>query len=352
MVIVAGDIFDAQSAQFFEGYVEMENGIIVHAGRGAPPKAPDMRGTVLPLFFNWHTHVADIIARERIQKSGRKWTIEELVGPGGEKHRILEETRDAELVSAMCQAMWEMAHNGIGGFCDFREGGLHGAYLLNSALAGQKIGCMRMARPAKNAYDRAELDAILKISDGIGASAISDWDYSELKKVARHAKSEGKKFAIHASERVREDIGLVLDLKPDAIVHMTQGTDRDFAAVADAGLLVVVCPSSSKFFGMRPPVDKMLAAGVNVKLGTDNAMIASLDMFEEARALRSISSVNLIDSLRMCLSPTGNIFNGKNYSRSLSEGAPPEFMVLKGAVSSAGSKDVIGVFLGKYSGRR
>ena len=356
MPLIAGSVFDAHSAQFFNGYVEIENGIVVRVGKGASPKTPDMRGTVLPLFFNWHTHIADIIARQRICSSERKWTVEELVGPGGEKHRILEETRDAELVSAMRQAIWEMTHNGIGGFCDFCEGGLHGAGLLNTALANGRVRCIRLARPAQNVYGRKEIEAILKVSDGIGASSISDWDYSELKKVARHAKKEGKKFAIHASESVREDINLVLDLKPDLLVHMTQAGDSDFAAVADAGIPVVVCPSSSKFFRMRPPVDKMLASGIRVKLGTDNAMIAALDMFEEIRELRSFSPVGFAEALNMCLvSNSDNIFNGKNYSFSPSEGAPPALMVLGrggNCLTSARSGDITGVFLEKCVWRK
>ncbi|MDD5502864.1 MAG: amidohydrolase family protein [Candidatus Thermoplasmatota archaeon] len=344
MVIIAGDIFNPQTAEFFDGYIEIEKNIIIRTGKGNAPKMPDKRGTILPLFFNWHTHSADIIARSRIQKSERKWTIEELVGPEGEKHKILEETRDPELVSAMRQAMWEMLQNGVGGFCDFREGGLHGVELLNKALLGQKIACLRMARPAKNIYDVKEMNMMLNSADGIGISSISDWDYSELQKVAKHAKNMGKKIAIHASERIREDIDLVLDLKPDILVHMVKGAASDFSKVAQAKIPVVVCPRSNAFFGIVPPVDKMRKAGIEIKVGTDNAMISSFNMFDELQALRSISKLNPIESIKACT--PDNLFNGKLYT--LSEGANPAFMLLgcgKKGLASARSVDIKAIFL-------
>jgi cytosine/adenosine deaminase-related metal-dependent hydrolase len=344
MVLIAGEIYDAQTAEFFDGYIEIEKGIIIRAGKGNAPKMPDKRGTILPLFFNWHTHTADIIARSRIQKSGRKWTIEELVGPEGEKHKILEETRDQELVSAMRQAMWEMLQNGVGGFCDFREGGFHGVELLNKALLGQKIACLRMARPSKNIYDVKEMNLIMNSADGIGISSISDWDYSELQKVAKHAKSTGKKIAIHASERIREDIDLVLDLKPDLLIHMVNATDSDISKVAQAKVPVVVCPRSNAFFGIASPVDKMAKAGIEIKLGTDNAMISSFNMFDELQALRSVSKIGLKESIKACI--PGNLFNGKLYS--LSEGANPAFMLLgcgKNDLASARSVDIKAIFL-------
>lgn len=344
MVLIAGDIFDPQSAEFFNGYIEICEGKIIRSCKGAPPKMPDKRGTVLPLFFNWHTHTADIIARNRIQNSGRKWTIEELVGPGGEKHRILEETRDPELVSAMRQAMWEMLHNGIGGFCDFREGGLHGIELLNRALVGQKISCLRMARPSKNVYDAREMNSILSVADGMGVSSVSDWDYPELQKVAKHTKNAGKRFAIHASERAREDIDLVLDLKPDILVHMVKGTASDFSKIAQAKIPVVVCPRSNAFFGISPPIDKMAKSGIEIKLGTDNAMISSFNIFDELKALRSISKLGPLESVKTCFSD--NLFNSKLYT--LSEGANPAFMLLgcgKNELASARSIDIKSIFL-------
>ena len=60
-----------------------------------------------------------------------------------------------------------------------------------------------------------EVEAILKIADGIGASALSDWDADDLRSLAGMAKAKGKLFALHASEAVREDIATILALKPD-----------------------------------------------------------------------------------------------------------------------------------------
>jgi cytosine/adenosine deaminase-related metal-dependent hydrolase len=51
-------------------------------------------------------------------------------------------------------------------------------------------------------------------------------------------------------------------------------------------LPVVVCPRSNMFFGMVPPLARMVKAGVTVALGTDNAMIHQPDLFVEMNSQR------------------------------------------------------------------
>lgn len=78
-------------------------------------------------------------------------------------------------------------------------------------------------------------------------------------------------------------LGLV---QPNLIaVHMTQLLDEEIATLAARGANVVHCPESNlKLASGLCPVQKLLAAGVNVALGTDGAASNNdLDMFGEMR---------------------------------------------------------------------
>jgi len=68
-------------------------------------------------------------------------------------------------------------------------------------------------------------------------------------------------------------------------VHMTQLTDAEISLVAEQGVSVVHCPQSNlKLASGFCPVARLLAAGINVALGTDGAGSNNdLDMFGEMR---------------------------------------------------------------------
>ncbi len=79
----------------------------------------------------------------------------------------------------------------------------------------------------------------------------------------------------------------VLEARP-LLVHMVQVTDEEIRMVADAGCAVVHCPRSNYLLGCgRMPLEKYLAAGVPVYLGTDSrASSPSLNVREEAAFAR------------------------------------------------------------------
>jgi len=68
-------------------------------------------------------------------------------------------------------------------------------------------------------------------------------------------------------------------------VHMTQLTDHEISLLAEQGVSVVHCPQSNlKLASGFCPVARLLAAGINVALGTDGAGSNNdLDMFGEMR---------------------------------------------------------------------
>ena len=282
MVIVSGSVY--RKGEFIEGHIVCEDNIMkFHDGLA---EDADHRGIIVPTFSNCHMHIGD----SAIPKPP-PGTVEEIVGPpDGYKHRMLRQLSDDDINRGMSSCMDGMMKGGIGRFIDFREGGLTGVRQLNNSLEGKALDCDIYSRPSRNVFDENELDGLLELSTGIGISAISDWDRDELILVARHLADAGKPLGLHASERVREDIGVILDLEPKFLVHMIEATDEDLEACFQEKIPVVICPRANSFFGLQPPVDQILDAGLDICLGTDNVMLAEPDMFEEMRALRNLVS--------------------------------------------------------------
>jgi cytosine/adenosine deaminase-related metal-dependent hydrolase len=90
------------------------------------------------------------------------------------------------------------------------------------------------------------------------------------------------------SIRYLESLG-VLDLKP-LLVHMIHVTDEELETVARSGAKVAHCPRSNQLLQCgRMPLEKMLARGIAVALGTDSlGSSPSLDVREEAKTAISL----------------------------------------------------------------
>ena len=285
MDYVSGKIFTDNG--FKRGYLGFEKNKIVETDWGDSPKKPICNGLVVPTFVNVHTHIGDSFIRKKDIKLPRN--VEELVAPlHGLKHRMLNEASDDEIIAGMKESIDMMIQTGVNCFCDFRENGIKGVNQLKDALKNTNISSLILSRPERLGYNKDEVELLLKNSHGIGASSISDWDYSELEKVAKHAKKRGKMFAMHASERAREDIDLILDLKPDFLVHMICATESDLIRVRDSNIPIVVCPRSNAFFGLKPNIELMRQVGVAITLGTDNAMLNPPSVLDEIKYLKTI----------------------------------------------------------------
>src|SRR5690606_2189342 len=84
-------------------------------------------------------------------------------------------------------------------------------------------------------------------------------------------------------------------------VHMTQLTDGEIAACAEAGVSVAHCPESNlKLASGFCPVAKLLAAGVNLGIGTDGAASNNdLDMIGEMRTAALLAKAVASDASAM-----------------------------------------------------
>lgn len=290
---------------FIEGHICFENGVVTEVCTG-PAEKPDLEGLILPAFTNAHTHIADYVVPVDLNLS-----LEELVAPpNGFKYKMLKKTPENKIRQGIEKVSEYMFKRGITSFIDFRESGVSGAKLLSSSIWSKPI---TMGKPTT--FDAKELSDLLDLSDGVGPSSISDWDYEDLMELSKLARSKGKLFGIHCSERIREDIAAVLDLKPSFLVHMTKATDEDLKACADENIPIVACPRSNMFFGSEPPLKQMLDQGVTISLGTDNAMICMPDILCEAefagRLLRRQGVSNLDEVLNMITSNGRKIINHK-----------------------------------------
>jgi cytosine/adenosine deaminase-related metal-dependent hydrolase len=330
MAYVEGLIY--QESGFIKGYIEFNEGEIIDVGTGTCTKSENnevmAKGVVLPLLTNCHTHLGDAIAHGRSIKGD----IESLVAPpNGLKFRILRESNPDELISAMRQAVLRMLSTGTGAFIDFREEALVGVELIEKAVSELPINTMIMGRPKELAYSIDELSSLLPRVDGIGLSSLSDWDYSEIEKIATTTKQQGKLFAMHACERKHENMDQILDLSPDFLIHMTYGTDEDYETLAELDIPVVLCPRSNIFFDNLPNIPKMLEKGITIVLGTDNAMLNTPNMFEElkmcfelANKFGEVAPQSILEMITLNLK---KIINANCYI-SLAQGTPSNFMVL------------------------
>ena len=103
-----------------------------------------------------------------------------------------------------------------------------------------------------------------------------------LHETAHEVEEEKAKSGLRPFQRLQK-LGLVNDRL--IAVHMTQLTDGEIAACAEAGVSVVHCPESNlKLASGFCPAEKLRKAGVNLAIGTDGcASNNDLDMFGELR---------------------------------------------------------------------
>ena len=157
---------------------------------------------------------------------------------------------------------------------------------MKTALRLLNINSLILSRPDSLKYDKNEVDVLLKNSDGIAISSISDWEYSELQKIAQDTREKNKIFALHASERIRENIDNILDLKPNFLVHMIKAPESDLLRVKENKIPIVVCPRANSFYGLKPNFSLLKKVGVDLSLGTDNAMLNSPVILDASWVLR------------------------------------------------------------------
>ena len=234
------------------------------------PNSPAYIGTVIPAPFNSHVHISDSFIKDEPPSN-----LRDSVGPGGFKHTALNRASSSEKEAGIRKSLDVMGKTGSFGFCDFREGGVDGTKLGRNLRDSQLK--VILGRPRRV----SEIDQVLKASNGIALSSIIDDDSVLLRLSAERAHRDGKLFALHLSEAAREDAAAVIELNPDFLVHCGFCSDSDLAMISKKHISVAVTPRSNVFYGIRVDYSRIIGAGINVMLGTDNCMIANPDLFAE-----------------------------------------------------------------------
>jgi cytosine/adenosine deaminase-related metal-dependent hydrolase len=287
-LVVNGWYYDPEAVgRFTKGWALLDGPKLVETGKASTssPKCRCVNGIALPSLPNAHTHLGDFGLKQKVRPG---MTLEELVAPpNGLKHKLLPKIDQTESIGGALQVLHR---SGVGSLCDFREGGLGGVEAMARALVseGHGIRAAILGRPKGLSYDRKEVEDILSKCNGLGISAVRDWDYDTLSELAAQVHKNGKVLALHASEHTHEPIDPILDLDPTFIVHMVKGIQSDFNRLSVLKIPVVVCPRSNQFFGLKSPIKQMLKAGVQVCIGTDNAMLTDLSVLSELKAARQL----------------------------------------------------------------
>jgi cytosine/adenosine deaminase-related metal-dependent hydrolase len=287
-VIVEGAILDADGSR--SAYARIENGRVVETGAigtdSTHGRIRRIRGIVLPPPVNSHTHLGDA-AYDREPPYG---PVSKVLGPpDGAKFRFLETASGSRKRNGMRSMLELMQREGQAALADFREEGIDGVRLLRSAARGLRIRVLVLGRPRARPVDRAELEAILRLADGIGLSSSREEPEPVRQAVAAACRRLGKRYALHASEDRREPVDRYLSPKPDLLVHLTCATADDLATVAAHRVPVAVCPRSNAMFGRFADLDRFRRAGVRTLLGTDNAMLQTPSIFRELEFAYSAS---------------------------------------------------------------
>ncbi len=317
---------------------------------------------ILPLLFNAHTHLGDSFIAQRPSQEELPRDIMALVAPpNGLKHRLLAEAGDDEIIQGISRSLQMAQDQGVSGLMDFRENGARGLELFARAnlkfsqhlnlehrpgSEPRSILPLVLGRPDPDKFDKKEVSTLLDHCAGINISSLADVEgeyalhlreriihYND-KQAKKEPLKKRKLFALHASERTREDVGEIIDLKPDFVVHCVQASEADLRRFADARIPVVVCPSSNLFFELSLDIQKMLDCGVSLALGTDNCMLRSPSMLEEMKCLLENFDVSHSQALAMALAFRDRFLGGggnRENTGYLYPGSEEGFVVVEGA---------------------
>jgi cytosine/adenosine deaminase-related metal-dependent hydrolase len=323
---------------------------------------------IMPGLVNSHTHIGDAIGKDISSNAD----LDTRVHPNHSiKKTILEKTETDQLKQLMKNAAITMLNKGITTFVDFRESGLPGVILLQTALKDIPIKSIILGRVDLNSFygdkihnkkvspensvssdvntKKDELDEkrfyrigsdILDVCDGFGISGANEYDddmltiykniIKETNKQNLFDKKEKSLVAIHAAESilsVKESLNntgkteierTISTLDPDLYIHVTNPTKRDLDLLHSAQKGIVVCPRANGVLGVGfVPLREMLERGFDIGIGTDNIMINSPDIFKEMdfllKSQRAYEKNNsFLDAkmvLKMATVNGGKIFN-------------------------------------------
>jgi len=316
---------------------------------------------LIPGLVNSHTHMGDSF----IPDGATGLTLEEgFFRPNGFKYQEIAKLDRETHIDHIADALSYMAASGTVAHFDFREQGPEGTKRLLDASSRTGVRSVILGQFDHVPFDEEELmintkglspdsmeelRVMLELADGFSESTMNDLTDTAWSEIRELTKEMGKARAIHCLENEdyrnlslkrtgRGDLIQAIELySPDIIVHLTVADDSEIELLAESGVTAVLNPRANANLGLPlPPVAKLLDAGVNLLLGTDNGLLNSPNMLAELDFTYKLAKSqygNSIDPdpvsiLKMATSNVGQTRWGRELPGQLLEGAPATFAVL------------------------
>ncbi len=297
----------------------VDKGIIVHIGptstvleRFAPDEHSDVRDgnhALVPGFVNAHTHSPMTLLRGFVDNVALEEWLQKYIWPAEGQFVNEEYIRDGTEL-----AVAEMVRSGVTTFVDMYFFPAVTAEVVDrmGVRAGISVPVLQFPTP----WSQNEADAIAKgtrelldryvahprIQPLLAPHApytVSDDGFRAVVALAKernlriHTHLHETNFEVTSpAERPIARLGKLGVLSPKALLaHMVHLTPEEIREVAALGVHAVHCPSSNlKLASGLCPVSELLAAGVNVCLGTDGAASNDdLDILAEMKAAAFVS---------------------------------------------------------------
>ena len=301
---------DASGSEHSEGWILIENGLIVAIGGDSEPTADsriDLRGAVLtPGLVNTHHHLFQTLTRARAQEADLFSWLRELYPVwsrlDAEAEYAAASCGLAELALAGCTTVFDHHYvfpRGAGGLIEAelaaaRELGLRIVASRGSMDLGESDGGLP---PDSLIEDMdtvlADTERLAALADGalvqIAVAPCSPFSVTKrlMEESAALARRLGLVLHTHLAETVEEDeycrelygcspveyLESLGWLEGDVwCAHCVHLSEADVGRFAETGTGVAHCPTSNMRLGAGiAPVQEMLAAGVRVGLGVDGS---------------------------------------------------------------------------------
>ncbi|MFN2146432.1 MAG: amidohydrolase family protein, partial [Anaerolineales bacterium] len=286
------------------GFLAIQDGRIHALGRGEAPEEylrvareiiPARNQAVMPGLTNAHTHLSQVFMRGLAGGKGLMEWLGKVIWP---IQKIL--TPD-DIYLAAKLGLAENIRSGVTNVVNHHK--ITGTHLHSDRVmqaAGESGVNFRLARAwsdlGKNPEAPEEiLEDLERLFDSwkdhprlaVDSGPLALWRCSAelLQKTHQLARSYGRKTHFHVAE-TRDEIQMsqerysvgpvdwlaqigVLDAETE-LVHVVWVTDAEIDRIAEAGASAIHCPVSNAVLGSGiAPLGKLLAAGVNLRLGTD-----------------------------------------------------------------------------------
>lgn len=302
----------------------VESGVIREIDLVEPVDRIDGGATVImPALVNAHTHMGDSF----LPDGATGMTLEEgFFRPNGFKYLELAKLSRTEHVDYISDALNYMKRSGTVAHFDFREQGPEGASRLIEASKRTGVRSVVLGQfdhvpfdREQLALNRAELSGesmqelfdILELADGFSESTMNDLTDAAWRQLREVTDERSKARAIHCLENDgyrdlsiartgRGDLIQAIELyAPDLIVHLTVANDAEIKLLAESGITAVLNPRANANLGLPfPPIAKLMDAGVNCLLGTDNGLLNSPSMLAELDYTYKLTKSQYGDALR------------------------------------------------------